>query len=693
MAVGPASPPALTTESASSITSGSATLNGTLIWEGVLLVGGSNYPATVTERGFVVSTSPNPTIADTKIVASGTALGAYTASFTGFAPNTTYYYRAYAMNDAGAGVGYGNDNTVSFYLPAELFTKKYLYKVYTNTGQYLGNLPTPINEFVLVKEINTIGSQISVEIPVSADTSAQQSVTTVDDESGANILDESGSPILSEGAPPIVGLGTVTGTLIRNGNTVVVMEYGYYSANGRVAFRGQIQRWQASFGGDTGSDTITLTVYGDGQDLDQYLVKGFPYTYTLDQSQTAQNASYNNIYYSYDYGGGWNMYGQTFTVGSGVTNVSAISVRLLGTATVTITLYDSPAMNTTLATVTQAVSVGTATEVQFGFPLRALVSPGMNLFFAVRVNQGQSITLYYQNSNVYAGGTAQNSNYGGGSGGGGWTPETTRDLYFKTFSGTGSTSATFTSQNIISGMLLPVLDDYKAAGGLIRYTPTSIGTSWTTLTYTFNTNSVYEAIENIRSMASGGFYYYVDAGTNILNFKQINTTADVVFTKGRHLNQITIGASIEYLENSVFVSGNDVSGVNIYTADQDAASIAQYGIRLGRISDTRAKNVAAARAIGQSAVVDGKDEKYITTISIVDKTYDIFSLQVGMVVGFNGFGTFVDTLLSQIVRVEYHPEYAVLTLGRLPRRTDVALDEITRDLAASLTVDNPASPS
>jgi hypothetical protein len=63
----------------------------------------------VTERGFVLNTSPNPTVANTKI-ANGNGLGVYTTIVSQLKEETIYFVRAYAIN--GKGTSYGNE--VSF---------------------------------------------------------------------------------------------------------------------------------------------------------------------------------------------------------------------------------------------------------------------------------------------------------------------------------------------------------------------------------------------------------------------------------------------------------------------------------------------------------------------------------------------------------------------------------------------------
>ena len=65
--------------------------------------------ASVTERGVCWSTSPNPTILNSKTV-NGSGSGSFSSSLTGLLPGVTYYLRAYATNSVGT--GYGNE--VSF---------------------------------------------------------------------------------------------------------------------------------------------------------------------------------------------------------------------------------------------------------------------------------------------------------------------------------------------------------------------------------------------------------------------------------------------------------------------------------------------------------------------------------------------------------------------------------------------------
>lgn len=91
--------PSVTTNAASSVVDTSATGNGSVDSDG---------GSTITERGFVWSTSVNPTTADSKVTVAGTT-GSYSGSLTSLTASTLYHYRAYAIN--AIGTSYGADTT------------------------------------------------------------------------------------------------------------------------------------------------------------------------------------------------------------------------------------------------------------------------------------------------------------------------------------------------------------------------------------------------------------------------------------------------------------------------------------------------------------------------------------------------------------------------------------------------------
>jgi len=96
----------VTTQAATSVAPSGATLNGTVTADG----GGS-----LTDRGFYWKTSSGVTTADNQLSEGGTSVAAFSKALTGLSPNTNFFYRSYAVNSAGTGLG---SSDVSFYTPA-----------------------------------------------------------------------------------------------------------------------------------------------------------------------------------------------------------------------------------------------------------------------------------------------------------------------------------------------------------------------------------------------------------------------------------------------------------------------------------------------------------------------------------------------------------------------------------------------
>lgn len=577
-------------------------------------------------------------------------------------------------------------------------TKRHLYKMYDG-NTFLGLLPKVTSTFQFNQDINTLGAQIKVDIGVSADVAGLPSVATIETEAGAALETEAGNSITTEGATPIVGVGVSTQTLIKNGNRLEVWEYSNYHPNGKRMFGGSVERWEAAFG--INQDGISVIANSDGQDMNNYLVQGSPYV--SDVSQTTDNATTtitNNVGGS----GVINQVAQTWKIGAGVTNLGAIDLKLNGTADVTLKVYaagvvpSTPTSDTPIGSTTQHVSTTGTQVVQVAFPSPVTVTAASTYFVAASVGNGQSITISYQNTNPYADGAMYVASGGPSTPSWNVTPiggiATASDLYFKTYKNAGATTAVFTSQDPVTGIGASVMDRYKLQGGRVTYDLTTISATGLSVPYTFNTQTVAQGMQTIKNLSPYDFYYYVDIGDSILNFKERSSTADFVVTKGVHVQSLNIVASIENLKNSFYFSGgDDGSGFNLYRHYSDATSIGYYGPRVGIQSDGRVTLTTTADAIGQSFVQENKDEQFQTVLTIVDDSMDITLIKPGLTIGFNGFGNFVDSLILQVVRLSYTPSLMTLTLGILPPKVNPKLEQAVKDLQTLQTVANPASPS
>lgn len=563
---------------------------------------------------------------------------------------------------------------------------RYVHRVY-NDSNYLGILPKVTSPFDVGLDINSVGATLNIEVGLTADRASLPGDRLVT-EAGDPLTDEDGNYLYTDGQPPIVGLGTSDPQLIQNGNRIEVWQYDYYNPNGKIVFNGQVRRIGASYG-NSADNKIKILVVSTGADLDDYIARGGPFSYTTDVSQTSQN---NRVSVSSaSKGAGWNRYGQSWIVGAGASKLGAINLMLDGVADVTIDIYDSPNGNY-LASITRSISNWGPAIFQFALPSLLTQTVGNTYFFTVSVAEGQSIWLHYDSTAPYAGGTMYNSSYAGGSGGGGYYTMT-GDLYFVTGWGTPTTSATYTSVDPTSSMLKAIIDDYRLRGGKIKYDTSSIDATGLSLTVQFNTETILDAVKKVLSVSPSGFYYYVDLGTDTLYFKQTPTTATHKLIKGRHLNKIDLQMSIENVKNDLLFSGAETAGVNLYKEYVDQLSKNLYGQRLERKSDNRVSVTVTADAIGNSFIAENKDEYYETSVVIAASTMDLTLLKPGQTVSIKGFGGIIDTLLLQITRVQLTPVSATLTLGNLPKKFSNDFESIIRGLVAQQTVSNPTAPS
>jgi hypothetical protein len=102
--------PGVTTAPVTDLTATGATFSGEVTSEG---------GTAVTNRGFVVGTSPDPTVEVSDIlVPAGLGTGTFTVPVTNLSPGTTYHLRAYATSEIGTGYGanlvFTTDTNVNF---------------------------------------------------------------------------------------------------------------------------------------------------------------------------------------------------------------------------------------------------------------------------------------------------------------------------------------------------------------------------------------------------------------------------------------------------------------------------------------------------------------------------------------------------------------------------------------------------
>lgn len=560
------------------------------------------------------------------------------------------------------------------------------YKVYSNDGEYLGLLPKVNTPFVFPQDLGSAGASIEVTCAIKAENQLTNEAIITGD--GEDIITGTSQPLYATVGEILLARGLSDDKAIfKNGNRVKIWMYNYWHPNGKLMFSGQINKVKPRYAG--GRSYTKVMLLSDGLDMNNLVARGYPFNYTTDISQTSQNGTVVSSV-SGPKGAGWEVYGQSFVPGVAATNLGAISLYLQGTADVTVSVYDAPNGNL-LGSATKAVANGSAAVVQFEFGTLIDMTPGQTYMFAVWVGSGQSITIYKTSTNAYTDGSIYHSSYGGGSGGGSFFAEA-GDLYFITKYGTPTTTATYSTQDPVTGMMSGILTDYNNRGGFI--TEGDFTAAGYDLTYTFNMAFITDALKKVIEMSPAGYAAYIDFGTSLMDIFQISETADFTIVNDKDAIDLDIELSIEQVKNYLLLTGGDTGGgVNLYRDYRAAGSSEAFGTRTATKSDNRMTVTATADAIGDSFIDENSDEAENITVVVPVTAMDHSLLTPGKTLGFKNYGNFIDTIIQPIVRREFHTKYAVLTLGKMPIRQADEVQRINRELLNEQTIANPNAPS
>ena len=273
-----------------------------------------------------------------------------------------------------------------------------------------------------------------------------------------------------------------------------------------------------------------------------------------------------------------------------------------------------------------------------------------------------------------------------------------------------------------SAILRDVIVKYRANGGTLNYTPTSIQNTNTTVTYTFNTNTVREAIDKCVELAPEGWYWTVGTDS-IIYFKPKEAVSAHKFQIGRHISKMETWRRIEDVVNKVYFTGNTtVSGTGLYRKYSNTGSIASYGMHAVNMTDGRVSITGTADIMANRMINNKKDPEIRTALTLLDnngtyqyKGYDIESVLPGetiqilnikqgvkttslwgiMIWGTDVWGAtlaYTAADVIQIMSIDYTPDaLAIEATSRLP---DISkrIEDIDRNLTSLQVKDNPTAP-
>jgi hypothetical protein len=570
--------------------------------------------------------------------------------------------------------------------------RQYLYKISRN-GVYLGLLPNVTSPFSYYQELGTAAVQLNIDVNQSLDT-ADEAPPILTTESGAWITTENEIPITAERSIEIIG-NKDSGRIIANFNDIEVVEISSDHPNGITVFAGYISKWRTKAGSQ---DITTITCISNGKDLSDYIYGTNIYSLQTSQTSSTSPSAEALISPSFGFGIAQSISGLSISLSKITLRFSIPSSASGTTCTVTLKLYSGnitpgtvayDAGGVLLSTVSADVTSLYPTYADVDFVLPAIVTlSGGNYYWTLESTDNVQPDGAYNSSNPYAGG--QTYYYFGSA----WHQSGTDDMYFKLYSSTSVVSdAVFTGVDP-GNIVKQAVDGYRSQGGGVSYSASTIDLAGYTLNYTFKLASILEIIKKARELAPADWYWYVDPATQILYFKETLTTATHKFIIGKHAESFNIEASVEEIINVVYLTGGPTAGVNLLKQYTDTASLAVNKRGMDRLNDNRITDATTASTLGE-AHIDENDEEIFRAdpLAINAGTYDISTIDLGETVAFEGAGNFIDSLIFQVTAKDRNEDNIVLTLGKLPLKSDSYVDQIRRDLDNEQTLDNPNAPS
>lgn len=300
-----------------------------------------------------------------------------------------------------------------------------------------------------------------------------------------------------------------------------------------------------------------------------------------------------------------------------------------------------------------------------------------------------------------------------------WSELTDTDMYFATYTSDNATTIVYNSTDP-SSILTSVIDNYNTLGGPVTYSGT-IDTTSTSVSYTFNTQTILQCINKIIELSPSGWYWYVDNATNMVHLHEKSATADHTLTLSKDIKLLDVQKSTENIINTVYFIGGDTgSGDNLFLKFLNSDSIAKYGVRSTVYSDKRVTLSATATTIATSILESKSTPEIRLVVEIADSNistggYNIESVKVGDVVnirnvkGSTGSSlwdvaqwdidywdynlTQISTMYLQIVRTEYKVDSLVAYCSTTPPDISKRIEDINRNLETLQTLDNPTAPT
>jgi hypothetical protein len=253
------------------------------------------------------------------------------------------------------------------------------------------------------------------------------------------------------------------------------------------------------------------------------------------------------------------------------------------------------------------------------------------------------------------------------------------------------TTVTYTSQDP-SVIAQSVIDYAQTLGLEINYSAESIEMTGTTVTYTFNLNTIKECLDKILELCPSGWYWTYDPGSSLYSLKARSVSKDRFFTLKKDVMDGSITRSMLGMANTAYFTGGGDPA--LLRMSEDAASVTSWDNWLAKLSDQRVTDNATADIFAESHIDRLKNPLYASTLTINNEHYDpIEDISLGELVGLSNFGDVLDDIEMQIVGMSYSLDMVQLTLDKLIPSVTKRVEDIKRNLDVLQQVNNPVAPS
>lgn len=238
------------------------------------------------------------------------------------------------------------------------------------------------------------------------------------------------------------------------------------------------------------------------------------------------------------------------------------------------------------------------------------------------------------------------------------------------------------------------IENYRAQGGEMNYSPGSIRDTGNVTSVTFRLNTILEVAKKALQMSPSDWYWYGDVADDDVWLQPRPATVAHRFTLGDHIIKGKFKQSMLNMLNLYYFVGGEVTPGNyLFKKYLNQTSIDDFGQQLKRETDQRFTDEDSVSLISNSAIDSDKNPRYAGSIDITSATYPIETVRLGELIGFANFGNFIDDLTLVVAGIKFTPDVLTLKLEVLPPKIDKRIEDIRRNLNTQEQLTTPDTPS